>query len=122
MAFGKFLHLMPRTGILVAAFLTLCGAFAQDYSPPAGYYDSADGLLGEPLKAALHAVIDDHTVLAYDALPNAIKVLDADPDPTKPDNIILLYSGFSIPGYLFNSAARVATCLSTGAIRATPCR
>jgi endonuclease I len=37
-----------------------------DYSVPGGYYDSAEGLLGEPLRSALHAIIDGHTVLGYD--------------------------------------------------------
>ena len=36
-----------------------------DISIPAGYYDSADGLLGESLQAALHAIIDGHTVQTF---------------------------------------------------------
>ena len=102
MAISNF-HVFKQLGGLLATFLVLSGAIAQDYSPPPGYYDSAEGLLGEALKGALHDVIDGHTVLEYDALPNAIKVLDADPDPSKPDNIILLYSGYSVPGFRFNT-------------------
>jgi len=40
-------------------------AFAQ---PPAGYYDPANGLTGVPLKAALHNIIDNHSVQSYSAL------------------------------------------------------
>jgi endonuclease I len=36
-----------------------------DITIPPGYYDSAEGLLGESLKAALHAIIDDHTVQTF---------------------------------------------------------
>ncbi len=36
-----------------------------DITVPAGYYDSAEGLLGESLQAALHAIIDNHTVQSY---------------------------------------------------------
>ncbi len=32
---------------------------------PAGYYDSAEGLTGQPLRAALHNIIDDHTSIPY---------------------------------------------------------
>ncbi|HRF80454.1 MAG TPA: endonuclease [Flavobacteriales bacterium] len=36
--------------------------------PPAGYYDSAQGLTGESLRQALHDIIDGHTVLANSQL------------------------------------------------------
>jgi len=36
-----------------------------DITAPAGYYDSAMGLIGEPLQAALHLIIDDHTPIGY---------------------------------------------------------
>jgi endonuclease I len=36
-----------------------------DVTVPSGYYDAAWGLFGEDLRAALHAIIDDHTVLSY---------------------------------------------------------
>ncbi len=36
-----------------------------DITPPAGYYDSAMGLIGEPLRTALHAIIDNHTAIGY---------------------------------------------------------
>jgi len=36
-----------------------------DTSVPPGYYDGAEGLAGDDLRAALHAIVDDHTVLSY---------------------------------------------------------
>lgn len=36
-----------------------------DITIPVGYYDSAEGLAGDDLRAALHGIIDDHTVLTY---------------------------------------------------------
>ncbi len=36
-----------------------------DITVPAGYYDSAMGLIGEPLQAALHLIIDNHTAIGY---------------------------------------------------------
>lgn len=51
-----------------------------DYSVPEGYYDSAGGLLGEPLRAALHAIIDDHTVLGYDYAWTAFRTTDDKPN------------------------------------------
>ncbi len=36
-----------------------------DVSIPSGYYDAAEGLAGDDLRAALHGIIDDHTVLPY---------------------------------------------------------
>ena len=68
-----------RIGILVAiimVFLVNAG-FGQI---PSGYYDPADGLSGEALKAALHDIIDDHTELSYNNTTNALRVTDEDPN------------------------------------------
>ncbi|GEM_PF-1768207 len=59
-----------------------------------GYYAGADGLTGELLKAFLHELIDDHTVLSYAQLWDALAITDE--DPNNPDNVILLYSGTSM--------------------------
>ncbi|MBD3349151.1 MAG: hypothetical protein GF400_08155, partial [Candidatus Eisenbacteria bacterium] len=43
-------------------------SYAFDYvdvTVPPGYYASAEGLMGDDLRAALHEIIDDHTVLSY---------------------------------------------------------
>lgn len=60
-----------------------------------GYYDGAEGLSGDALKTFLHNLIDDHTVISYAALRQALQ--DSDEDPNNSDNIILLYTGVSIP-------------------------
>jgi endonuclease I len=51
-----------------------------DYGAPEGYYDSAEGLLGEPLRAALHAIIDDHVVWSYDYAWTAFRTTDDKPN------------------------------------------
>lgn len=71
---------------------------------PEGYYDRARGLSGGPLKASLHAIIRDHTVIPYAALHAPLCRLHE--DPANPANVILLYSGASVPkGTDFTSAA-----------------
>ncbi|MCK5387850.1 MAG: endonuclease [Candidatus Izimaplasma sp.] len=59
-----------------------------------GYYSGADDLVGELLKTFLHDLIDDHTVISYGALWEALSV--SDKDPNNPSNIILFYTGVSI--------------------------
>ncbi len=59
-----------------------------------GYYAGADDLFGEALKAFLHELINDHTVISYSQVSEALKVTDLDPNNS--ENIILLYSGASI--------------------------
>lgn len=52
-------------------------AFAQ---PPAGYYDPAQGLSGQALRAALAGIIDGHNVLSNADLWNAFETADDRPD------------------------------------------
>lgn len=59
-----------------------------------GYYLGAGGLEGTALKAFLNDLIDNHTVISYGDLRQALQNSDEDPD--NPSNIILLYSGDSI--------------------------
>ncbi|MBU8870220.1 MAG: endonuclease [Gemmatimonadales bacterium] len=47
---------------------------------PDGYYDSAEGLLGEPLRGALHDIIDGHHSISYDALWTAFYTTDDKPN------------------------------------------
>ncbi len=58
-----------------------------------GYYSGADNLMGEELKTFLHELIDDHNVLSYAALWDALA--ESDEDPNNPNNVILLYTGRS---------------------------
>ena len=51
--------------------------FSISYAqPPAGYYTPANGLSGVPLQAALHDIIDNHTVKSYSFLWTAFKTTD----------------------------------------------
>lgn len=66
--------------------------------PPPTYYDNAEGETGEALRTALHNIIDNHTVIphsggSYDT-HDALE--DLDEDPGNPNNVILLYSGWSV--------------------------
>jgi len=53
-------------------------------------------LSGEALKAALHHIIDGHIEFSYNALRDSI-LPNTDEDPNNPNNVILLYTGTSIP-------------------------
>jgi len=47
---------------------------------PPGYYSTAEGLTGEPLRAALHNIIDNHTSVSYDGLWSAFYTTDDKPN------------------------------------------
>jgi endonuclease I len=50
-------------------FLIFCLAYSLCFGQiPAGYYNSASGLTGAPLKTALHNIIKGHTSITYAAL------------------------------------------------------
>ncbi len=51
-----------------------------DITVPVGYYDSAWGLIGEPLRAALHLIIDDHTPIGYTNTWTAFYTTDDKPN------------------------------------------
>jgi endonuclease I len=65
---------------------------------PAGYYDGAEGLSGDALKAALNDIISGHTVYPYTSSGTDVwDILKAtDRDPVNPANVILLYTGWSV--------------------------
>ena len=58
-------------------FLSLTTLWAQI---PDGYYNNATGLYGEPLQAALHDIIDDHTVVSYTSLWTHYQTTDVKPN------------------------------------------
>ncbi|MFH1120602.1 MAG: endonuclease [Bacteroidota bacterium] len=68
--------------------------------PPTGYYDSANGLNGTALQAALHNIIDDHNEQSYNSLHDHFESTDRKQNGTVWD----MYS--DIPGgnppYVFN--------------------
>jgi endonuclease I len=47
---------------------------------PAGYYDGAEGEVGEALRAALHEIIKNHTVQSYDYAWIAFRTTDCKPE------------------------------------------
>lgn len=53
-----------KTALSVLIF-TLGLSFKVNAGPPVDYYNDALGLTGEDLKAALHTIIDGHTVIPY---------------------------------------------------------
>lgn len=57
-------------------------ALPSSAQPPAGYYDPAQGLTGEPLRMALRDIISPHTVLQYNLLWAAFYRTDRKPDNT----------------------------------------
>lgn len=57
---APFKYLLLLTTLLVAS-----AGWAQI---PPGYYDDAEGLTGQPLRQALHQVIDNHNSISYDAI------------------------------------------------------
>ncbi|WP_305785454.1 endonuclease [Symbioplanes lichenis] len=74
------------------------GSTTPTTPPPTGgtdaYYAAASGKSGAALKTALHTIISSGvTTLSYDAVWNALKVTDQDPNNSS--NVILLYSGLS---------------------------
>ena len=85
----------PLTIAFLASLLALPGLFAQDYDPPEDYYSPAEGLLGDGLKSALHDIIDGHIVASYNNI--ALAFQEYDKDPENANNILLLYSGTSVP-------------------------
>lgn len=62
------------------------------------YYKLIDGINSKDLKEDLHDLIDDNRVLPYTS-SSGIDVWDAlmqtDEDPSNPNNVILLYTGYS---------------------------
>ncbi|HEY5835052.1 endonuclease I family protein [Streptomyces sp.] len=57
------------------------------------YYKNAIGKTGTSLKSSLHTIISSQSKISYDAVWNALKVTDQDPNNS--GNVILLYSGTS---------------------------
>ncbi|MDF1510245.1 endonuclease [Robertmurraya sp. DFI.2.37] len=61
--------------------------------PEAAYYQAAFGKTGAELKSTLHNIINDHTMLPYSTVWEALK--ETDEDPNNPEHVILFYSGIS---------------------------
>ena len=82
--------MMKRLRLLLLLCLSTAGA-----AEPAGYYNTALGLTGTPLRNALHNIIKGHTVIGYTATRTSLEVLDQ--DPANSANLILLYERTTWP-------------------------
>ena len=67
---------------------------------PNGYYNSANGLTGIDLKSALNTIIKNHIEYPYTSSSTDVWDIlkETDKDPNNPNNVILLYSGWSKNG------------------------
>jgi len=79
--------------VFAILFFTLAKAQA-----PAGYYDPASGLTGTQLKTALYNIIKGHTEYPYTSTATDVWDIlkESDRDPNNADNVILLYTGWSV--------------------------
>jgi endonuclease I len=93
----KFAKSNKVSGVTLCLILGLSLLNAQI---PTGYYDSAAGKSGAELKAALHNIIKGHTEYPYTAKTTDVWDIlkDTDCDPNNPENVILLYTGWSMNG------------------------
>lgn len=85
--------LLAAVGVALGAASVLVPSASADI--PAGYYDAAEGKTGTELHAALHEIIGDGAHLTYDEVWEALRVTDE--DPANPANVIMVYSGASMP-------------------------
>lgn len=79
---------------LTLTFCMLCYVLSILAQAPAGYYNSANGLTGNQLKAELNNIIDGHTEYSYGQLWDILKITDR--DPSNSNNVIGIYSRFSM--------------------------
>lgn len=76
---------------LIFVIFILISSYSYSQAPP-GYYDSAAGLTGQQLRAALNNIIDDHEIQSY----NSIWVHFQDTDDKDDGSVWDMYS--DIPG------------------------
>lgn len=86
---------MKKSLLIVLCYFLGGILFAQI---PQGYYDGTDGLSGDQLKAALNNIIKGHTTYPYSSSSTDVWDIlkEADRDPNNANNVIGLYSGFSM--------------------------
>lgn len=82
---------------VVSSLVLLSFASAPLTAQPEGYYETAEGLEGPSLKAALHEIIDDHMRFPYtdDSIDVWNLLAETDPDPEVPGNVISIYANDS---------------------------
>lgn len=91
-----YIETMKHKVFLLFFFSVLFGV--TDAQIPIGYYDGAEGLNGQQLKSALYNIIKGHTEYPYTSTStDTWDILkETDRDSANPDNVILLYSGWSV--------------------------
>lgn len=74
--------------------------FACFSQVPQGYYDAAMGYSGDSLKTKLYEIINDHTAFPYTSSSTDVWDIlkETDKDTLNANNVILLYSGWSVDG------------------------
>ena len=74
--------------------------FVVSSQVPSGYYNGTDGLTGIDLKTALNNIIKNHIEYPYTSSSTDVWDIlkETDKDPNNPNNVILLYSGWSKNG------------------------
>lgn len=85
--------------LLMMLWLLVCGLATFAQIPP-GYYNNAAFLTGNPLKIALHNIIDDHTVIDYSNLWPHFQ----NTDKTSGNKVWDIYSAVAVgsPAYQYN--------------------
>ncbi|MFT5858377.1 MAG: endonuclease I [Flavobacteriaceae bacterium] len=85
---------------MLLLFISLQLAASLSAQIPAGYYDSALGLTGSSLQTALNDIIQDHTEFPYSSSGTDVWDIlkETDKDTNDANNVILLYSGWSLNG------------------------
>lgn len=82
--------IIKRLSFLALLFVA-ASSFAQ---APSNYYRGTDGKSGNELKTKLYKITRGHTKLSYAKVYDLLIEIDA--DPTNPDSVIGLYSGFKM--------------------------
>lgn len=93
---------MQKIALLISLLWLAC-SFTSSAQIPPGYYSSAIGFSGDTLKDSLNNIIDGHTEFPYTSSSqmDCWDVLkQADKDPNNPNNVIGVYSAFSMNGPL----------------------
>ncbi|SDG82405.1 endonuclease [Psychroflexus sediminis] len=87
-------------GILTFSF------YAVQAQAPAGYYSLAEGKTGEALKSSLYEIIKNHVEFPYTSSSTDVWDIlkETDRDPNNPNNVVGIYSNFSMTASLeYNS-------------------
>ena len=94
---------LPR-GLMTCALALFF--FIANAQIPEGYYSTAEGKTGEELKAALNNIIKGHVEFPYTSSSTDVWDIlkETDRDPNNPNNVIGIYSNFSMDAALeYNS-------------------